>query len=254
MDFSLYEKLISEGAKNGLKSVKLNFLGEPLLYPRLRDMVALAADSGLWVMLNTNAVALTEKMSRDLLLAGLTDAFFSFDSPYPKEYEAIRVGADYGRVLANIARFMEIKDELGKKAVQTRASLVLPEDLPEGLNSHETLKEDYVRIFRNLKVAEIGFGLPTVMGRDYESLNPPSFRCPDLFRRIFVFQDGVYGPCCGDWTRGIPIGEAKDGRTLKEVWLGPEYEKLRAIHFRGAYREIPVCRSCATPYLSTVET
>jgi hypothetical protein len=200
-------------------------------------------------MLNTNAVALTPGLGRELLLAGLTDVFFSFDSPYPKEYEAARAGAKYDSVLANIASFMETKDALGKKAVQTRASMILPED-PHG---REEIKSDYARLFRGLKVAEIGFGLPTVMGRDYESLNPPAFRCPDLFRRLFVFQDGVYGPCCGDWSRQIPLGEAADGRSVKEVWHGQEYRALRKAHLGGAYRDVPACRGCSVPYLSTVE-
>jgi hypothetical protein len=203
-------------------------------------------------MLNTNAVALTAKLSRELLTAGLTDIFFSFDSPYREDYEAIRVGASYHKVLDNIANFMAIKEHLGLKAVQTRASLVLPEDLSERPRALATLKADYVRLFRKLKVAEIGFGLPTVMGRDYASLNPNDFLCPDLFRRLFVFQDGVYGPCCGDWSRRLNIGEIQDGRTIKEVWLGPEYASLRAAHLKGAYQEIVACRGCSVPYLSTV--
>jgi hypothetical protein len=248
LDFALAESLIKGGASQGLQSIKLNFLGEPLLYPRLVDLVALAAQAGLWVMLNTNAVALTENLGRELLLAGLTDIFFSFDSPYPQEYEAIRVGASYERVLSNIRAFMATKESLGLKAVQTRASLVLP----EAALSRERLKADYTRLFRDLKVAEIGFGLPTVMGRDYSSLNPPTFTCPDLYRRVFVFQDGVYGPCCGDWARRIDLGSLQDGRSLQEVWLGQEYAQLRAAHQKGDFRAIAACRGCSVPYLSTV--
>jgi hypothetical protein len=248
LDFGLYERIISEGSRNDLKSVKLNFLGEPLLYPRLIDMVALASQAGLWVMLNTNAVLLTERLSRELLLAGLTDIFFSFDSPYQNEYEAIRVGANYHKVLENIGAFMEAKKSLNLPAVQTRASMVLPED-PQG---REEIQADYVRLFRNFKVAEIGFGLPTVMGRDYESLNPLVFCCPDLFRRLFIYQDGVYGPCCGDWSRRIPIGSMGDGRTIQEVWTGSELAQLRLAHQSGSYRNIAACRACSVPYLSTV--
>ena len=112
MDFSFYEKLIEEGRARGLKSVKLNFLGEPLLYPRLADMVALAAGAGLWVMLNTNATLLGPDMSEKLLRAGLTDIFFSFDSPYQDEYEKIRVGANFEKTLANIRAFMRLNDQI----------------------------------------------------------------------------------------------------------------------------------------------
>lgn len=251
MDFSLYEKLIEEGADNGLQSVKLNFLGEPLMYPRLTDMVRLAASRGLWVMINTNATLLTEKLSASLLEAGLTDIFFSFDSPYEKEYEAVRIGAAYRRTLDNIGTFMAVKDSLGKREIQTRASMVLPENQSEA--ALEKIKADYIKLFRDLKVAEIGFGLPSVMGLDYEKEYGlfPGFVCPDLFRRLFVFWDGPAGPCCGDWERRLIMGDAWT-ESLAGIWRGPAYERLREAHTSGRYESIGACRACSVPYLSTV--
>jgi pyruvate-formate lyase-activating enzyme len=249
MDMALYRLLIEEGRAKGLRSVKLNFLGEPLLYPHITDMVAIASQAGLWVMMNTNAVALGPDLSRKLLESGLTDIFFSFDSPYPEEYERIRLGASYSRTLENIRSFMAIKEELGCSGVQTRASLVLPE-AEEG---REDLKRDYIKLFRDLKVAEIGFGLPTVMGRDYAPLNPEgAFACPDLFRRLFVFSDGQCGPCCGDWERRLIVGQAGSS-PISAIWGGEACRELRKAHLSGAYRDIPACRGCSVPYLSTVE-
>jgi hypothetical protein len=246
MECGLYRQVIESSFDMGLKSVKLNFLGEPLLHRDLPWMVATAAKAGLWVMINTNAVALTTDLSRQLLTSGLTDIFFSFDSPYRKQYEAIRVGADYGKVLANIATFMAIKDELSLKHVQTRASMVLDEKC----DNHDKIKSDYIKLFRDLKVAEIGFGLPTVMGRDYSALPAPErFVCPDLFRRLFVFNDGVCGPCCGDWERRLIVGDAAS-ETISDIWNGPAYQDLRKIHLSGHYRDIPACRDCSVPYLS----
>jgi MoaA/NifB/PqqE/SkfB family radical SAM enzyme len=249
LDLELYARIITSSEGQGLKSVKLNFLGEPLLHPELPQMVAIAAQAGLWVMINTNAVALTPELSRKLLRAGLSDIFFSFDSPYPKEYESIRVGANYGKVLANIAAFMAVKDELGRREVQTRAGMVLNE------NSHniDQAKSDYIKLFRDLKVAEIGFGLPTVMGRDYSILpSPDDFICPDLFRRLFIFNDGICGPCCGDWERRLIVGDVNQ-QTISEIWNGEVYQNLRRAHLEGRYKDIPACRDCSVPYLSTVE-
>jgi hypothetical protein len=249
MDFGLYARLVGEGAEKGLKSVKLNFLGEPLLHPRLVEMVALASSLGLWVMMNTNAALLAPEMSAALLKAGLSDIFFSFDSPYKGEYEKVRVGASFGKVLENIRAFMAAKKALGLRHVQTRASMVLPEgEAPEAL---ERAKADYIKLFRDLEVAEIGFGLPTVMGRDYRPLKAPErFACPDLFRRMFVFNDGVVGPCCGDWERRLVMGDASKS-PLSEIWLGPEYQKLRSAHLEGRYKEVEACAACSVPHLST---
>jgi organic radical activating enzyme len=251
MDFALYEKLIGEGRSRGLKSVKLNFLGEPLLYTRLADMVALASEAGLFVMLNTNATLLSAEMSEKLLRAGLTDIFFSFDSPYKEEYEKVRVGADFEKTLANIREFMRLKEAMGRRGLQTRASMVLPEGLSEEAGA--ALKADYIKLFRDMKVAEIGFGLPSVMGRDYEALHGlfPGFVCPDLFRRMFVFWDGPAGPCCGDWERRLIMGGAAK-ESLADIWMGREYQRLREAHVSGHYENIEACRKCSVPYLSTL--
>jgi len=251
MDFVLFERLIEEGAAGGLRSIKLNFLGEPLLAPRLADMVRLAAGAGLWVMLNTNATLLTEAKAEALLTAGLTDIFFSFDSPYREEYEKARPGADYDQVLANIQAFMTVRERLGRKAVQTRASMILPEGAdPESL---ARIKADYIRLFRGLGVAEIGFGLASVIGRDYGLAFglQPGFVCPDLFRRLFIFWDGPAGPCCGDWDRRLLVGRA-DRNSLGEIWRSEAYHKLRATHLAGRYGDLPACRACSVPYLSTL--
>lgn len=250
MDFSHYEALIDQGVEAGLQSVKLNFLGEPLMHPRIADMVTLAAQAGLWVMINTNATLLTAKLSEDLLKAGLTDIFFSFDSPDPETYRSIRIGADYEKTLSNIQNFIEVKNRLGFNAVQTRASMVLPDGLPA--TNIEQVKSDYIKLFRNIGVAEIGFGLPTVMGLDYEKEYGiiEGFCCPDIFRRLFVFWDGPVSPCCGDWERRLIMGDSRR-QDLKDIWHSEQYQNLRAAHVEGRYAEIGACRKCSVPYLST---
>lgn len=250
MDFSLYEAMVEEGAGHGLKSVKLNFLGEPILYKRLTDMVRVAAEAGLWTMINTNATLLNPDISEKLLAAGLTDIFFSFDSPYPEEYEKVRLGAKFDNTIDNIRQFINIKDKMGCRQVQTRASMVLPRELDGP--ALEKVKNDYIRLFRDLSVAEIGFGLPSVMGLDYEKAYGlfPGFVCPDLFRRMFVFWDGPAGPCCGDWERKLIMGDATR-EPLSDIWKSDAYQALRKAHVKGSYSDIPVCRRCSVPYLST---
>ena len=91
------------------------------------------------------------------------------------------------------------------------------------------------------------------MGRDYRSLPAPErFVCPDLFRRMFVFNDGVVGPCCGDWERLLVVGDAS-AETLSAIWRGEPYQRLRRAHLEGRYREVEACAACSVPHLSTLE-
>jgi radical SAM protein with 4Fe4S-binding SPASM domain len=249
MSFDLYCRVIDQAADGGAYSVKLNFLGEPLLHPRIVDFVQYASQKGLEVMINTNAVLLTEERSARLLEAGLDDIFFSVDSPYAEVYERIRVGAKFHRVIDNIRRFIELKERLGKHHVQTRASMVLdPED------TDRKIREDYKKLFYGLGVAEIGFGLPSEMEVDYWKTHGKidGFVCRDIYNRMFVYWDGLIGPCCGDWERGYILGDANEDR-LKEVWQNDRYKKLREAHEENRYETIPICRVCSVPWLSTKE-
>ena len=76
----LYRRLIEECGKLQVPSIKLNWRGEPLLHPKIAEFIDLAKRAGvLEVMINTNATRLDEKMSRNLIEAGLDQIIYSFD-------------------------------------------------------------------------------------------------------------------------------------------------------------------------------
>ena len=249
MDFGLFRSVIDQAADGGVYSLKLNYLGEPLLHPRVVDMVGYAKSRGLEVMMNTNATLLSVKMARSLLEAGLDDIFFSVDSPYPEEYEGIRIGARFEQVIQNIQTFVEIKEDLGFNHVQTRVSMVVGVD-----ENSSQVRADFKALFHGLGVAEIGFGLKTEMGLDYwNQYGPiPDFVCRDPYHRMFVFWDGLIGPCCGEWERGYIVGDA-NSEPLGKVWHNDRYKRLREAHESGRYHDIPICRNCSVPWLSRQE-
>ena len=249
MDFALYQRVIDQAAAGGAFSIKLNFLGEPLLHPDVVKQTAYAHDHGLEVMMNTNATLLSAEMSEELIRAGVDDIFFSVDSPYAEEYEAIRAGANFENVIDNIAEFVRIKERLGARHIQTRASMVV-----HSMVETEKAREDFKNLFEGLGVAEIGFGLATEMDVDYwEAYGFISgFACRDLYQRMFVYWDGKIGPCCGEWERAFLLGDTRTD-DLAEVWLNERYQSLRRFHEQGRYDRMAICRKCSVPWLSTLE-
>lgn len=244
MDFGFYKSLIDQGAENGLCSVKLNYLGEPLVHPDVVKQVGYAKKKGLVeVMFNTNAVSLTEDMSRKLLKAGLDTILFSFDSPYPEKYNKIRVGADFHRVVENIKKFIELRGELGHKHVLARASMVVMD------NSKKEL-EDYRKfVFDELGVDLVMYGALvdyTSKKNLYPEFYNPEFVCSQPFHRMFVMWDGIVTPCCEDNQRGYILGNAKKEK-LKDIWHNERYKKLRNAHRAGKYYDIGICRRCYVP-------
>lgn len=247
MNFELYKSIIDQGVENGLCSVKLNYLGEPLIHPDIVKQVKYAKEKGvIEIMFNTNAVALTEEMSHKLLEAGLDSIFFSIDYTSPDKYNQTRVGADFYKVVRNIKKFIELKNNLGYKHVQTRISMVVMDHTREEL-------EEYKRFgFEELGVDSVGYGeLIDYAGEwvGYPEHYNPNFVCAQLFHRMFIMWDGVVTPCCADTKRESIMGNARKEK-LKDIWHNKKYENMRNAHIQGRYYEIPICRKCYVPVSS----
>ena len=114
MKEKIWKKILDEGGKNGLYSLKFTYRGEPLLHPDLSKMVRYAKDAGIMdVYFNTNAVRLDEKNIRSLIDAGLDRISISFEGFTKEVYEKYRVGAVFEDVVKNIELLRDIKKELG---------------------------------------------------------------------------------------------------------------------------------------------
>jgi hypothetical protein len=245
MDRATYQDLIDQAAAGGAYSVKLNFLGEPLIHPDVVWQVSYARANNLYVMMNTNAVALSEKMSASLLEAGVDDVFFSIDGATADAYGRVRIGAQLERVLRNVAGFVRLKEELGATRVQTRASMVLGVD---GAPDTAETRQGYERMFLDLGLDGVGFGEAYDPLTDYGAGRAPvsGFACDQLFVRMFVLWDGVYTPCCVNAERDYVLGDTAT-MTLAQAWLGPRARRLRRLHVMDHYFLEPMCRRCVIP-------
>lgn len=243
-DLETYKQLIDEGVRQGLCSVKYNYLGEPLMNKNIVEMVTYAKQAGvLDVMFNTNAALLDEKLSRALIASGLDKLFFSFDSPDPQRYESIRVGAKYDQVLDNIKNFMRIREELGAIKPFTRVSMVLMQE-----NQQEW--EDFQRLFDPIvdAVAYVDY-------LDHSGQSNPDravvafekkhkkFCCPQLWQRMFIHPDGLVTPCCIDSSRELVMGNIFES-SAADIWQGEAYQQLRERHSTGHYDEVSTCARC----------
>lgn len=242
-DVDAYAGIVRDGEGKGLRSVKLNILGEPTLHPRLSEMIRLAKDAGvIEVLVNTNGLALGQELSRKLILSGLDKLLFSFDSPYRETYNAIRKGGDYDRTLDNVRRFMGLRESMGGKTPFTRATMVMMEETRDGW-------EDFQRLFEPL-VDSIAFtnylrheGHSAAVTPERREL-VQSFRCPQLWQRMFVHVNGDCRVCCMDSYRSVMVGNVLT-TSVPEIWLGEVYQGMRKLHMEGRAHEIPMCSRCS---------
>ncbi len=87
-----------------LPTVIFGGFGEPLHHPQIADMVAEVKALGASVELITNGTLLHEKLSRDLMAAGIDVLWLSLDGATPESYADVRLGALLPEVIANVSR------------------------------------------------------------------------------------------------------------------------------------------------------
>jgi len=237
-----YKNIIDQGVANGVKSIKLNYLGEPLLHPNVVWQVKYAKEQGIIdVMFNTNGALLTKEISKELLEAGLDKLFISFDSISPDIYETQRKGTHLGKVIDNVYQFVLLRNK-SYPNTHVRLSMVMY-NKPEWIEQFDGLQV----MWRNL-VDAIGFGFYTE--RDYDKVGKypkvDGFSCEQLFQRMFIKYNGNVTVCCVDDQDEYIVGKWKN-ELLKDIWHSDKYTKIRDIHSAGNYHCINMCSKCYMP-------
>ena len=238
-----YASIIDQGTENGVKSIKLNYLGEPLAHKDVVWQVQYAKQKGvLDVMMNSNAAVLTKERSEALLEAGLDNLFVSFDAASPDLYEQQRVGTTFGKVADNIYNFIKLRNERFPH-VQVRLSMVMY----EGEVWREQLEG--IKIMWKHLVDAIGYGHYTERDPDLRQPLPevPGFSCAQPFQRKILKYNGNVTGCCVDDKDELVLGNWREQK-LKDIWLSEGYRSLRRTHAEGRYYELKLCQTCSLPH------
>ncbi len=243
MSKSEYQDIIDQAVAGGVKSIKLNYLGEPLSHPDVIWQVAYAKERGILdVMMNTNASLLSEATGTELLRAGLDNLFVSFDAVDPEDFATQRTGTTIGKVIDNLYQFTLLRKRL-RPSCQIRVSMVMYKD-PKWLRQFEAIQTMWSR-----HVDAVGYGY--YVERDLNKLihfpEVSGFHCAQPFQRMFLKYNGNVTICCVDDKDETIVGNWRE-TPLQEIWKGEVYRSIRDKHARGRYYDIEMCRKCYLPH------
>jgi len=241
MDLALFTKIIDEGVENGLCSVKLSLRGEPMLHPKLFEMIRYAKDKGIMdVYINTNGTLLHEYKINHLIDAGLDRISISFEGITREVYESYRVGANYEKVLSHIKNLRLIREKRGLTYPQIRVQTVLLPELEESF-------PQYVEFWQSIgdEVAYLDARLETP-DDDHRGL-VANWSCPFLWQRMVVLWDGTLLPCLmhgvSDFSL-MSLGNVKE-ISIKEMWQGKKAIQFRELHKAGQAHKLEACDRCS---------
>ena len=110
LSWELFHHLLQQmAAFPRLKTIHFGGFGEPLLHPRLLDMVRAAREAGYSVKVSTNGMLLDRELARDFIKVGVREIIVSCDSPDLKEFAHIRAGGNLRLLEQNLLNLTYLK-------------------------------------------------------------------------------------------------------------------------------------------------
>ncbi len=233
LDFDLYKKIIDECAAHGTFSIRLSWRGEPLVHPRVVDLVKYAKEKGIKsVSTLTNGLNLDEKLARELIDAGIDWISNSFDGT-GKVYESIRAPAKYDEAIERLKTIQRIKKEKGLKKPVLKVQTVFAaiKDNPE----------EYYNALGPI-VDEIAVNDTQDHSLKIKDQNP-HYYCPVPWQRLVITWNGDVVQCINDFNERNIVGNVRT-QTITEIWNGPEMSKVRELILKKERLKLLACTEC----------
>ena len=236
INFDLYTSIIDQAVKLDVPSVKLIWRGEPLLHPKVKELIQYAKQSGIIeVIINTNATNLDEKKANELIDSGLDQLIYSFDGGTKETYEKMRPGRfkknKFEDVYDNIKNFSKIKKKRNSKFPITKIQMIMTKDTRNEIDNFHRIFNDIIddvtvtqynerggsindlgeeikdKILRYLNKNNLPLATPYMVDIDnniFVSLKRKP--CEQIYQRLMVTYSGRVGMCCHDWGASHGIG------------------------------------------------
>ena len=243
MDFELFKKIVNDAASSGTRRIYLYLHGEPMLHPKIVDMIHYCKAKGLAVHIATNGMLFTNGIIESILSNGASRAdqiTFSILGASKNVHEKIMVNVNHERVVKNIAALSQARSTFGVNGPVIEAILYI---MPE--NTHEM--DDFYRYWHG-KVDHVRLGgdIKEAYAKN-EAFEESSFSrtktCPNIWERMTIYWNGDVTLCIQDLDGEWILGNMEE-QSICEVWNSEKLLAIKAIHKNKQFGRFPFCQKC----------
>ncbi len=238
-----FQEIADKVRKADVRRIRLFLLGEPLLHRELIPMIRYCKQIGIpSVEISTNAVLLDEAASEELIKAGLDELVISLDGADAETYEAVRRGAVYEEVAANVRNFFRVREQLQKQRPRGVIQTMLMKPTRQETAQFVELWRPVADELRIQSVHEYGGieGLSYTKRTQDDELRP----CPALWSHLVILSDLTVVPCCIGINGELALGKITEA-DITDFWLHNErLNSLRRQHCKLAFDDLPLCQDC----------
>ena len=255
IDFKMFKKTI-DILQPYLLNLFIYFQGEPLLHPRLIDMVNYATKHNIFTAIATNAQLINYKTALSLVKAGLDKIIISLDAIDQNTYKFYRINGNIINVLQAI-----IYLKMAKKALNSLTPIIEVQFLV--LKTNQNQIKAFKLLCKNLKANKctlktaqiIDFStanlfIPSIEkfsrykknGKQWNIKNKLKNRCPRLWNSAVITWDGYILPCCFDKDAKYKLANVQQGFNFKT--FNNENFKTFAKRVLTSRQSIDICSNC----------
>ena len=244
IDIEFFKNIIDQADNLGVGAITLGSRGEPTMHKKFSEMLNFISTKKniMEVKLNTNGSCLTEEMCHSILKNNLTQVVISSDHYIKKDYERLRLGSNFEKIVANIDMLFNIRSKNYPNSItEIRVS---------GVDNDKNLDREKFKNFWIKRCDHVSATFPlerwdTYNNKPHPEINDP---CENLWDRMYIWFDGKVNPCDADYKSLLSYGNAKD-KTIKELWNNKFIKKNREIHLSNKRCDINPCDRCGATYV-----
>ncbi len=235
--------------------------GEPLMNPRLPEMIRYAAERDIKTVTSSNGHFFRDESYLAALLdAGLSTLIVAVDSVSPESYELYRKKSSLADVRAGVERLVALKRRLRSRTRIVVRTVIMKHNEHELAATREYAKRigaDHF-VVKTLNPdcgstsldSELVPENPRYQRLEYVKGTRERIRSQEPCARVWhmsnILSNGDVVPCCYDFCGGLRVGNILE-RPFSEIWTSPAYSALRKRVFteRG---NITQCQQCVDSY------
>ena len=244
IDFDFFKKLIDQADKLETGAITIASRGEPTMHKQYIEMLEYInqKENIFEIKTNTNGTYLTEKMCHAIFKNNVTQIVISSDHYIKKDYERLRLGSNFEKVVKNVDMLFNIRKKFYPDSfTEIRIS---------GIDNERNLDREKFKNFWIKRCDHVTASFPLERWNTYENEVLPNIKdpCENLWDRMYVWFDGKVNPCDADYKSYLSYGSAKE-YNLKELWNNKVISKTREQHTQKNRNEINPCDRCGVTFL-----
>lgn len=267
MEWDIFQKTLddlknwTDGAGEKIKLLKLYSLGEPMVNPRLCDMVKAVKERDVaeQIEITTNGSLMTRETAKKLVEYGLDIIRISI---YGIEEERNKYITKSSYTPSDIWENVRLLHEYREKTEGEKPKIYV-----KMFDAGKSVNEEFLKKYEDIadvvgidEIFNMDVGENDVFENYYgdeaaqehrNSLESNIFQekraCRYPFTHLTVRNDGTVITCCADWLKELRFGDIKE-HSIQEIWESKSLYDLRQKMLSTKGQCFKACRACEIPY------